>query len=426
MKKAACFLLTLATFLNAGAHNPKEEKKITTFGNKESIDSTQIYGILHHNAPEDFQVSGVPSVAVVGKDGKFILGLGGYVKAVAGWDFGHPIESADEFITSQIPMTPMDGDGSRFNLSAKQSHLFINFVALPGTGNEIGAFISANLLDGYKPTLQFAYLKYRGLQAGFDYSLFSDPACGAQAVDYEGPCSSTANPVTGLNYTWEPHPHGRWEVAAGIELPQTSFTTVDGKTKWVYQRFPDIPIAGKFTWNEGNSWVRTSAIFRTLTYRDVMTKKNHNKFAFGFQVSGAINFLDKLTLFYQGVWGKGIGSTIQDTVGEGLDMTPTDEGDALSPVMVGGGFASLQYDISSRICLSGTYSHLRTYAKRYADGTVPWADQYRYAQYVSTNIFFHVTSYFDIGLEYIWGRRTNYDGLKCADNRLQAAFQLSF
>lgn len=399
---------------------------ITTFGHKEDIDSTKLYGILHHNAPEDFRNPGVPAVAVVGKDGKFVLGIGGYIKAVTGVDFGHPVADPDEFITSEIPMEPMEGNGMRYNLSAQQTRLFINFVALPGTGNEIGAFISANLMNDYTPMLEYAYLKYRGLEAGYDNTLFSDPSCGAPAVDYEGPCSNTASPVGGISYTVEPNPHGRWMYAIGVELPQTSFTTVEGKTKQVYQRFPDIPIAGKFSWDEGNSWVRASAILRTLTYRDVVARKNHNKFAYGFQLSGGWNFLDKFTLYYQGVWGKGIGSMIQDTADQGLDLTPDDNGTGLTPVMSWGGFASILYEINDRFSCSATYSQLRTYAHKYEGGTTEWNDLYKYAQYVSANVFCDVTDYFQIGLEHIWGRRANYDGMKCGDNRLQLAFQLSF
>ena len=424
-KHLAFFISAFVCFVaNANIYNAKDQ--ITMFGHKEEIDSTQIYDILLHNAPEDFQNPGVPSVAVVGKHGKFIIGVGGYVKTVVGWDFGHPIESADEFITSEIPMQPAEGDGSRFNLSAKQTHLFLNFVALPGTGNEIGAFISANLLDNYRPTLQFAYLKYRGLQAGYDYTLFSDPACGVPAVDYEGPCSYTAIPVAGISYLWEPKPHGRWELALGIELPQTSYTTVEDRSKEVYQRFPDIPIAAKYAWANGNSWVRVSSILRTLTYRDLLGSTNHNRFAYGFQLSGAVNFLDKLTFFYQGVWGKGIASVIQDGVDQGLDMVPAGNGSTLDPVMVWGGFCSLLYDISSRFSASATYSQFRTYASSYADGSTPWSEQYKYGQYASANVFFKATSFFDVGLEYIWGRRANYDGLKCADNRVLVALQLSF
>lgn len=426
--KKSILLIVLSLFLisDASAFDGMIKKKIFTFGEKEELDSLLLYDIFHHNAPEDFQTPNVPTVAVVGKGGKFILGIGGNVKAVMGWDIGHPIESADEFITSRIPMTPMDGDNSRFSFSARQTHLFINFVALPGTGNEIGAFISANLLNGYLPTLQFAYLKYRGIQAGYDYSLFSDPSCGAPAVDYEGPSSNTTNPVGGINYTWEPNPHGRWELAVGLEMPQTSFTTVDGRTRWVYQRAPDIPLAAKYAWQSGSSWVRASAILRTLTYRNELLQRNKSRFGYGFQLSGAWNIVDPLTLYYQAVWGKGIASMIQDTLDENLDMTPTDGDDSLSPVMLWGGFASLEYAINDRWTASATYSHVRTYVPRFAGGSEAWGDLYKYAQYVSANVFYDLTSYFEIGMEYIWGRRANNDGLKCSDNRIQMSFQLSF
>lgn len=425
--KRTILLMFIALLASAAmAQGNKTEKKITAFGHKEDIDSTKLYGILHHNAPEDFRSPGVPAVAVVGKDGKFVLGVGGFIKAVTGVDFGHPIPDPDEFITSHIPMGPMDGDGTRYNLSAQQTKLFINFVALPGTGNEIGAFVSANLMNDYTPMLEYAYLKFRGLKAGYDNTLFSDPACGAPAVDYEGPCSNTANPVGGISYTWEPEPHGRWMAGLGVELPQTSFTTYDGRTKSLYQRFPDIPLAGKFSWADGNSWVRLSAILRNLTYRDIIEKKNHNKFAYGFQLSGGYNFLDHFTFYYQGVWGKGIGSMIQDTADQGLDLVPSENGYSMERVPMWGGFLALLYEINSRVSTSVTYSQMRTYAKEYSGGSTPWADMYKYAQYVSANVFYNATSFFQVGLEHIWGRRTNYDGMKCGDNRLQLAFQLSF
>lgn len=425
MKRTLLFICIMVTVIGAAmAHG--QHKNITALGHKDEIDSVGLYSILHHNAPEDFRNPGVPAVAVVGKGGKFLLGVGGYIKAVTGVDFGHPIPDADEFITANIPMEPVDGDGVKYNLSAQQTRLFINFVALPGSDNEIGAFISANLMNDYSPMLEFAYLKYKGLQAGYDNTLFSDPACGAPAVDYEGPSSNTASPVGGINYIWEPHPHGRWMIGLGVELPQTSFTTVDGKTKHVYQRFPDIPIAGKFSWDEGNSWVRISAILRTLTYRNIMEKKNFNKFSYGFQLSGGYNFLDRFTLYYQGVWGKGIASMLQDTAGEGLDLVPSGDGTSLDRVPVWGGFLAFLYSISDRFSTSVTYSQLRTYVDKYTDGTTSRNDMYKYAQYVSANVFYNATSYFQVGLEHIWGRRANYDGTKCADNRLQVAFQLSF
>lgn len=426
MKRHILTLLLLLPLLSANAHLHREDEHTHTFGYKNEVDSATVIDSFHKNAPEDFQNPGIPHAAIIGKGCKFIVGMGGFIKGVVGMDFGHPISTPDEFITSQIPMGPTDGDGGRFNLSAQQSQLFLNAVILPGSDNEIGAFISANFLNDYVPVLQFAYLKYRGFQAGYDYSLFSDPACSPPAVDYEGPSSNTANPVAGMCYT---HTFGKsrnWEAGIGIELPQYSFTTVEGRTKSVYQRVPDIPLEIKYSWDSGSSWVRGSAMLRNLYYRDISTGRNIDKFGYGFQLSGGWAFLDHFTLFYQGVWGKGIGSMIQDTVGEGLDLTPADGDNSLNPVELWGGFLALQYDITDRWTCSTTYSQLRTYAPRFEGGTTPWADLYKYAQYVSANVFFHATHYLDFGLEHIWGRRVNYSGEKAADNRIQACIQLSF
>lgn len=401
-------------------------KNVYFLGSSNAVDSVSMAEKFVENAPGDFPVEAVPGAVYVGKDGKFMLGVGGFIKAVAGFDFGHPIDNADEFITSQIPMMPMDGNGTRFNLSAKQTHIYLNFIALPGSGDEIGAFVSANLLDDYVPTVQYAYLRYRGFKAGYDNTLFSDPACGAPSVDYEGPCSNTASPVAGLSYIWSPRKKPQWEVGAGIELPQTSFTTVDGKTNAVYQRMPDIPVAARFKWDDGASWLRTSAIFRCLTYRDDPQKKNYSRFGYGLQLSGALYFLDRFTLYYQGVWGKGVASLVQDTADEGLDLVPSDNGQSLTPPMEWGGFVGLQCEICPKVLASVTYSQVRVYVNDYADGTTLWPDLYKYTQYINANIFYQPKPFFEIGLENIWGRRVNQDALKCADDRLQLSFQLTF
>lgn len=415
-----------ALFLAGAAYGQtiQHPYKVNAFGDVAAADSLDLYNVLHNNAPGDFPGSAVPYATIVGKDGKFILGAGGFVKGVVGWDIGHPIPNPDEFITSQIPMGPMEGDGCRFNLSARQTLVYVNFIVLPESANQIGAFVGANLLsDDYIPVVQYAFLRYRGFKVGYDNTLFSDPACGAPAVDYEGPCSNTCSPVAGLGYSWQ---KGNFQLGAGVELPQASFTVVEGKTKSVYQRVPDIPLAAQWSWDGGNSWVRASAILRNMAYRDLSQGKNHNAFGYGFQISGGEYFLDRFTFYWQGVWGKGIASMLQDTAGEELDLTPVDNGYSLAPPMIWGGFLALRYDITGRITASVTYSQMRTYAKRYQEGETLWDDQYKYAQYVSSNIFFEVARFFEIGLEHIWGRRTDYDGKRGSDNRIQASFQLTF
>lgn len=426
MKKTVISILILIlTIGTAASHTTVHKGKVHAFGNETVIDSVSLYKIFHNNAPVDFHTPGIPSTAYVGHEGMFLVGIGGFAKSVMGWDFGHPIDDPDEFATSAIPMHPMNGNDQKFNISAKQSHLFVNFVALPGSENEFGAFISANFMDGYKPHLQFAYMKYRGIQAGYEYSLFADPACNAPAIDYEGPCASTTSPVASVRYCFNPDRNKRWELGISLEYPEISVTNISDRTTVVNQRVPDVPIAAKYSWAGGESWVKGMAIMRNMYYRNLAQARNIDKIGYGFQLTGAVQFLEKFKFLYQGVWGNGIASLIQDTENEGLDLVPT-AGGKLKSVPAWGATAAVTYDITEKFCVSATYSQVRTYADRFNDGENVWGDMYKYGQYFSTNFFWHIFSYLDTGVEYLWGRRANYDGMKCSDNRVQAMLQLSF
>ena len=121
-------------------------------------DEEKVHSILDNNSPQEFHHPG-PRFAIVGKDEKFYLSISGYVKATASYDFGSVIDNPNEFVTAAIP-TPGDPmNKGLFQFSAMQSHLNLNFVALPGTSNQVGAFLGMTFLDNYTPSLEFAYLK---------------------------------------------------------------------------------------------------------------------------------------------------------------------------------------------------------------------------------------------------------------------------
>lgn len=382
--------------------------------------------ILQRNAPDEFVSGGNPRFLHHPRDSKFIVGVGGFVKTTVGVDFGHPIENADNFITSDIPMRDMEGDNSSFNVSGRQTHIYLNVVALPGTANEIGAFVSANLLDNYCPTLQFAYLRYRGFQAGYDYTLFSDPVAVPPAIDKEGPNAFTAVTTTGLRYGIDVGDRRQWRLAIGAEMPMASFTTAEGKTRILTQKVPDIPVAVRYAWGGGDSWVRLSGILRNLYYRDEITRRNVDKVGYGIQLSGQVQLLPQLTAQWQGVYGKGIASYIQDLTDKGMDLTPTADGRSLKAVEAWGAYGALTWNITDAVYCSAVYSQVRAYPRRYESEASPWGEQYSYAQYAGANLFWDINSYFTVGAEYLWGRRADCDGMKCSDNRVQAMVQFSF
>lgn len=390
-------------------------------------DSTDTYITLHENAPKIKGTPDVPRFAVHGKEGKYYMGIGANIKAVALYDFGSPLTSDNLFVTSAIPMNTPPGNGGEFRFSAQQSNIYLNVVALPGTKNQLGAYVSINFLgSGYAPSLQLAYLKYRGFTAGYNYSLFTDASASPATIDYEGPNAFTCQIHGNIYYE---HPFGtkkEWKAGIGIDMPANSFTNAT-HTSTVTQRVPDIPFYIQRSWADGKGWLRLSGIVRNLYYRNETAQKNIDRVGWGIKASGMTPVVGGLTAYYQAVYGKGIASYIQDLGGTGMDLMPDpDNASRLDPVKAWGAFGALQYNFSPTVFCTAIYSHVRTYADSYTDSSVPWKTGYKYAQYVLGNVFWQVNPIVQVGLEYIYGRRVDFDRSQAHDNRLQAMLQVSF
>lgn len=384
-----------------------------------------IYGIFQENAPKSYKIPGAPRFAIEGKDRKFYLGIGGTAKATVSYDWGNPIDNAYDFTTSSIPMQQRKGDGGLYQFSAATSGLFVNFVALPGTKNQVGVYFNFNLTgngNDYGFNLYYAYIKYRGLTVGYDFSLFSDMAAIPPSIDNEGPNALTAIPNGVIDYRHSFNNH--WSAGVGAELPMASATTGDG-TYMVNQRVPDIPAYVQYSWGGGKSWVRLSGIIRNMLYRDEVADRNRDCVGWGVKMSGSASFGPVVTAYYQAAYGRGITSYFQDLYEGGLDMTPDGNG-RLRGVKAWGGYFGLQYNISPKVYATTTYSHLRNYASAYEGGATPWDSQYRYAQYALANVMWNITSQISTGIEYIYGRRVDMDGVSRHDNRIQTMLQVTF
>jgi len=69
---------------------------------------------------------------------------------------------------------------------------------------------------------------------------------------------------------------------------------------------------------------------------------------------------------------------------------------------------------------------VRNYARDYSGGSTAWSGQYKYAQYALANIMWNITPQISTGLEYIYGRRVDMDGMSRHDNRIQTMLQVTF
>lgn len=392
-----------------------------------TTDSVHASKTLHENAPHLNNVPDVPRFALMGKDRNFYLGIGVNVKAIAETDFGNVIGNDNMFITSAIPMTQAPGNGSRFRLSGQQSNVFLNVVALPDNKNQVGAYVSINFLgNNYAPNLDLAYLKWRGLTAGYTYSLFTDATASPATIDYEGPNAFTCMIHGTAMYEQAFGKDGLWKAGIGIDAPAQSFTLATN-TAAVSQRLPDIPFYIQRSWAGGAGRLRLSGIVRNLYYRDLTSNKNVDKIGWGVKASGTTPIVGGLSAFYQAVYGKGIASYIQDLTGTGMDLMPDpSNASRLNPVKVWGAYGTLQYQFSPSVFASATYSHVRTYDAAYSDSTDPWKNGYKYAQYVVANVFWNVSPIVQVGAEYLYGRRVDFSGAQAHDNRIEAMVQVSF
>ena len=423
MKKS--LLLAGAAFLSCGVYAQTDvDQEPTGFVDTEKY--TTIYEILEENGPQHPAYRNTPRFTLIGKDNKFYLGMGANLKFVADYDWGHPVSNPNEFAPSDIPMSVAPGDGGKTQFSIGQSNFYLNFVALPGTSNQLGIFIDINFLgaDAKAVALHHAYLKYRGITAGYVVSTFTDLAAEPPAIDFAGPNAITFVRHPNISYNVKFGKDRMWSAQIGLDMPEMKSADLApaASSAFVSQRMPDIPLFIQRSWAGGKGWLRASFIFRDLYYRDLMHNKNCGELGWGVKLSGKTPICGGLSAYYQGVYGKGVSSYIQDLSGEGLDLVPTIGNDGkLQTVKSWGAYGTLRYDFCPKVFMDVTYSHVRAYTP----DNVEWADGYRYGQYVTGNLFYKINSFTQCGLEYLWGRRVNQSGRQAHDNRLMFMLQVS-
>lgn len=385
--------------------------------------SSVVFDVMQENAPNDAVLKDVPRFALIGKNHKFYFGVGANVMLVGDYDWGAPLDNANKFVPSALE-APAPGDGGQFLFSAAQSDFYLNFVALPGSANQVGIFIDVNFMAGnHSPALHHAYLKYRGITAGHTTSIFTDMGAKPASIDYQGPNALTFMGHPNISYTQKFGKDRLWAAAVGLDLPEYSATN-SAYTKTVRQRVPDIPVYIQRGWCDGKGYLRASAIFRTLTYRDMVNNKNDNTFGWGVKLSGRTPICGGLSAMWEGVYGKGVASYVQDLTGKDMDLTPdVNANGKLEATPVWGAYGTLRYDFCPKVFVNATYSQVRTYAK---DGEAAvGGDTYKWGQYVTGNCFWKINSYATFGVEYLYGRKKDYSGQQVHDNRVSLMLKLS-
>lgn len=386
----------------------------------------EVIEMFEMTSREGFQQTQNPQFIFSTRDNRFALGIGGYINLRTSYDFKGAVDDID-FVPYAIPMVATYANRQRVMMDATASRLFTKAVIKSRKLGNVVAYMDMDFRGGaefsYTPHLRSAYVSMLGFTAGRDVTTFCDLQAAPETIDHRGPNAYNFNFATMLRYELSVL-QNHLTMGVALEMPVVSGTYGE-HFRPISQRVPDIPLYVEYSWGrECRSHVRASAVLRNMYLHNAATGENTSLFGWGVQASGRIALCDMLTLYFNGVYGKGITPYIQDLTGSGLDFTPNPENpNQIQTMPMWAVQGSAQVDIVPHVFwLSGGYSvacveqHNGYYA----------ASEYRRGTYIFGNVFYKLTDNFTLAAEYLHGGRKNMDGLKGDANRLSVMVQYNF
>lgn len=361
-----------------------------------------------------------PRFLLMDKQGKFALGIGGYVRATAEYDFKGIVDDID-FIPAFIPNSSKIKN--QFQMDASTSTIFLKLVGHTKLLGDFVVYTAGNFRggDNYGFQLLNAYATFRDVTVGYTYGGFMDLGALPSTIDFQGPNGATFYRATQLAYTYKGLKNFRFN--ASIEMPAVDGTT-NSKLDIAQQRMPDFTAYAQYGWNN-SSHLRVGGIIRSMTYTSTLSDKASAVTGYGLQASTTFNVGKKWQFFGQASYGKGIGQYLNDISNLNVDIVPDpDKEGKMQALPMLGWYAGLQYNLCSKVFLSTTYSMSRLYSENgYPTNE---SNSYHYAQYLATNVFWNVTPNMQVGAEYLRGWRTNFDNSTHHANRMNLLVQYSF
>ena len=367
----------------------------------------------------NFSDPAAPYFLFMSKDAQLAMGVGGCVRMRAWYDWDGIIP-ANGFAPYLIPMTPDPANMRKFGTTPSGSSLFFRVIGRNKKLGEYQLYIEANF-NGYGGKdfhLKKAYASLNEWTIGYAPTTFSDPAALPPTVDASGPNNKLSSTSVLVRYL---RPiNGRWTVAASVETPSTGVTDTEN-TKKVSEWLPDIAAFIQYAWGRSEH-IRFSGILRTLSYRDLIKKKNYNKLGWGLLLSGVGHPIPQMTLYGNVCGGKGFESLCGDLQIGNYDLvsSPFQPGQMYAPFAVGWNLG-VQYNFLPNLFASVTFSESRYLPKKGTDG-----NEYKWGNFLAANIFWNLTPRIQAGIEFDTGERKNINGKHRRAQRVGAMAQFSF
>lgn len=381
----------------------------------------RLLNIFYYDQFRHFQDPRAPYFMFLSKNGSLAFGVGGKVKLRGSFDWNGSIPDLG-FIPYNIPIPKDPTSMNSLKGSPAGTGLFFTLL---GNNEKIGSFmayIQADFSASHNMdfTLKKAYVALGDWTAGYTTTTFEDTMAEPSTVDSEGPngINSRTNLLVRYLHVFKKH----WTVAASLEFPKQTISADGIHTTACTPYVPDIDAFIQYQWDGGSSHLRLSGLLRTLTYRDLLKGKNHNILGWGVQLSTVFNPLSQLTIFGIISTGAGHASYTTDLGNGDFDLIPDESlpGRLYAP-MAAGIVLGAQYYFTPKIFSNIAFSEQTYYPKRN-----PHDSQYKYGLYAIGNLFWDITPRFEVGVEYLHGKRKNFNNEQGSANRVMAMLLVSF
>jgi hypothetical protein len=326
------------------------------------------------------------------------------------------------------------GSNGQSLFSAKQSRFGVKGDIPTGGGDTINFKFEFDLfgvgVDAGQTTirLRHAYGEWHGFLAGQTNSLFMDGDIFPNTIDYWGP--------TGMvffrrpQFRWTPIRDDHNSFAVAIEAPGNdidpgTLRQLDpalGGNIQNDEKYPDFTAQYRYqdTWGH----VQLAAILRNVAFESLNTPGNNpsgSEAGWGVDLTGHVNVMEQDKLLLGVVYGAGIASLMNDG---GMDLSPKgslpNNVHARAVPLLG---LSAYYDHywSDRWSTSLGYSFTKVDNSNLQDPTA-----YNKGQYASINLLYKPVKPMLVGVEYLWGERTDRSGRAGQDNRIQVSVKYDF
>ena len=291
---------------------------VTVYSFTENVNTApEVVNIFYTTQGEYFRDPLAPRFILTDREGKWALGIGGYVQVRSEFDFDKIVDNVD-FLPSAI--YGKGGPASQFQMDLTNSTIFMKLVGKSRLLGDFVVYTSGNWRgSGLGFQLLNAYMSTKYIKFGYGVGSFMDIEAVPTTIDYGGPCGMTFYRATQvmLRYGFD------FGLSMGISLEAPDVNATENETFTIdAQRVPNIPIYVQYNlFNDPLNHIRLGAVMRDISYVDKITGKDNDKVGWGAQAS-LLTTMGGLQLSGQFTIGEGIGTLVNNISNVGVDVVP--------------------------------------------------------------------------------------------------------